>query len=388
MAWHVSPGDVVALNQALCTVETAKAEVELPSPLAGRVVARHAEIGEVVPVGAVIVEVDTAPGGAGHDGDGASGPVLVGYGTAPRSSDRTTGAAPPAAGPAATGRRSVPASPPARLLAAHLGVDLADLVPGSGIDGVVIRDDVAAARPRPQVPSRSPSIPVPDLPGTRRQVHGLRARLVDRLTRAQTVPTASAAVWADAGGLLRRRDELRAGGDPDVAAVTPFALILAATVTALRHVPELNGAFDEAAGEIRVFDPIHLGIAVDTDRGLVVPVLRDADRRSLPALVHELERLARDARAGVLEPGELVGSTFSVSNFGAFGLDEGTPMLNPPEAAILGVGALADRPVAVGGALAVRPTVRLSCTFDHRVTDGAAVGRFLERLRALIEAPV
>jgi pyruvate dehydrogenase E2 component (dihydrolipoamide acetyltransferase) len=204
-----------------------------------------------------------------------------------------------------------------------------------------------------------------------------------------SIPDAGCAIEADCSQLLSIRDAVRSakpardGAD----AITPFALILRLLVTALLEHPILNSVLDTDAGVIRVHDSIHLGIGASTDRGLLVPVVRNAEQLTTVELAQEVRRLADGARTGKLAPAELVGSTFTVSNFGSFGLDDGYPVINHPEVAILGVGSIRPRAVVVDGVVTARPTARFTCSFDHRVCDGADVGRFLARLRALVESP-
>src|SRR5262249_18432567 len=171
--------------------------------------------------------------------------------------------------------------------------------------------------------------------------------------------------------------------------LTPFALILRLVTSALADTPILNATYEvgDDGPAIRVHGAIHLGIGIDTDRGLLVAVVRDAQARSTLELAAEVRRLGDGARAGTLAPAELVGSTFTVSNFGALGLDHGYPVINHPEAAILGIGTVRPRAIVTGGEVVARPTVHLTCSFDHRVADGSAAGAFLGRLRSLIEAP-
>jgi pyruvate dehydrogenase E2 component (dihydrolipoamide acetyltransferase) len=182
---------------------------------------------------------------------------------------------------------------------------------------------------------------------------------------------------------LNAAAERRGLGQP----VTPFALLCRLFVQALRSAPGLNASYDESGPAIKVFDAVHLGIGTATDRGLLVTVVRDAGRRSTLDLAVELARLAVSAREGTIGPAELVGSTVTVSNFGALGLDEGIPVINHPEAAVLGVGSIKSRPHVVDGAVVARPTASLTLAFDHRVADGAEAGRLLGTLRDLVENP-
>jgi pyruvate dehydrogenase E2 component (dihydrolipoamide acetyltransferase) len=199
-----------------------------------------------------------------------------------------------------------------------------------------------------------------------------------------TIPEATCGRWVDATPLVEMRPALEASAG---IRVTPFSMIARFTVLALLENPALNAAFDAEAAVIRQYGAVHLGVATATERGLVVAVVRSAHERTLVELAAEIDRLAEGARAGSLAPAELTGSTFTISNFGAFGLDDGNPVINHPEAAILGVGALEARPWVVDGTLAVRHTVKLTCAFDHRVADGADAGAFLGRLASLLEQP-
>lgn len=388
--WFVGPGDPVALNQVICRVETSKAEVEIPSPFAGVVVERHGDPGETLPVGSRLVAIETdgpenapAPGG---EPEGRT-PVLVGYGAEP-GSDRSRRRA--SAGVAATTSPRKPlAKPPVRKLARSLGVDLAQLSPGSGDGGIVTRADVLAGAGA--LEKSAPTLPVPA--GTAASTVALspvKARMAQRmaLSRAQ-VPDATCTVQVDCSRLLALRDRLngaeaRSGVEP---VVTPFALICRFVVGALVSNPLLNSTFLDDGPAVRLHDTVHLGVATATERGLLVPVVRDAQRLSTQELATQLARLVSDARANRLSPSLLHGSTFTVSNFGALGLDEGVPVINYPETAILGVGAVRPRAIVVEGTVVPRETSTFTCAFDHRVCDGAEAAAFLVRVRALVEDP-
>ncbi len=405
--WHVQVGDVVALNQPLCTVETAKATVEIPSPFAGRIVERVGEPGATIDVGTLLVRIEeAAPDEPSAPAASTRRPTLVGYG--PEEGPSRRRARPGRSRPAATTTPSsapaaVLAKPPVRKLARELGVDLTAVAPGTGPSGVVTRDDVtraASAAPsdaetqqqtkQPETERVAWSAPAPVRPGDVIPVEGVRARIAERMTLAHsTIPDAACSVTVDCARLVEMRATLRevARERADADVLTPFALILRLVVAALRARPVLNATFDEEARQIRVHEAINLGVGTDTPRGLLVPVVRDADRLSTLELATEVRRLAEGARAGTLSPGELTGSTFTVSNFGVFGLDDGYPVINHPEVAILGIGAIRERPAVVDGEIVARPTANLTCSFDHRACDGADAGAFLGHLRELIEAP-
>ena len=280
------------------------------------------------------------------------------------------------------------AAPAVRKLAAELSVELSGLAPGSGAGGVITRDDVLAAAEGPGS-AVSP-------------VRGIRARMAKQmmLSRSQ-IPDAHASVQVDCTGLLRLRDRFRArarshsdpdsdhDSAPDAAAMTPFVLTLRLLVIALTHHGVLNSTWVEAPDgpQVRTHHAINLGFGVATGRGLLVPVVADAQTKTTRELARCVSDLVRGARDGSLVPTQLQGSTFTVSNFGALGLDEGVPVINYPEAAILGIGSLKPRPVVVDDAIVARPTMTLTLVFDHRIADGAQVAEFLCELRQLIEAP-
>jgi pyruvate dehydrogenase E2 component (dihydrolipoamide acetyltransferase) len=363
-SWSVGVGDSVDLNQTLCTVETNKAEVEIPSPFAGRIVELGGREGDTLPVGAVLVRIaTTAPTGAAEPV--ARRAVLVGYGADDTLDASRRAAQSPTDRPLA--------KPPTRKLAAELDVDLTT-VAGTGPAGVITRADVMNAAGR--------STPAPDMVA----VSGVQAAMARRMSLSRSeIPDAHATVHVDGTSLLRLRDQLR----EVEASVTPFVLTLRLLTIALTHHPSLNSTWvDTTEGpRIHLHPSIHLGFGVAAARGLVVPVIKDAQQKTTRELAAVVARLIADARAGTVTPADLHGSTFTVSNFGALGVDEGVPVINYPEAAILGMGALRPRAVVVDGAVAARPTMSLTCAFDHRIVDGAQAAAFLRELRDLIEAP-
>lgn len=368
--WNVVVGEDVELNQTLCAVETAKAQVEIPSPYAGRIVEIGGAEGDVLKVGAVLVRIDTAPDRAVAtvlvgDGEAAAVPTLVGYG-ADVDFDTSKRASRPAR------PRAVPA---ARKLAKELGVELGSLQRESDTSGVITRADVQAAAVGP------------GLDADVQPVRGVQARMAERMTLShREIPAAQASVQVDCSGLLGLCDLLRAGHGVDI---TPFVLTLRLVVIALRRHMILNSSWvASAAGpQVHVHRRVHMGFGVATERGLLVPVITDAQNLTTRELARRAAELIAGAREGTLSPAELRGSTFTVSNFGALGVDDGVPVINHPEAAILGMGAIKRRPVAVGDDIAVRQMMTLSCVFDHRIADGAQVARFLCELRDLIETP-
>ena len=410
--WLIDEGATLELNQPLCVVETAKAEVEIPAPFAGRLLERGGEAGETLAVGANLARIETTAAAAGAssaagaavaepaDGGAPSGaeevrgrdPVLVGYGV-DEAQDRSRRAggrrAPRPAGSRGPADRPL-AKPPVRRLARRLGVDLASLAPGSGPGGIVTRSDVDAAAEQ-----RNGASGLPASPGSRDAeeivpVRGIRARIATQMAHSRhEIPDATCSVHVDCTALLEVRGRLaersqRAGRDP---VVTPFALLCRTVVAALVENPLLNSSFDPEGPSIQLHRDVNLGIGTATERGLLVTVIRGAHQRSTFELAAELRRLSAEAREGSLPPQDMVGSTFTISNFGALGLDEGVPVINHPEAAILGVGSIKKRPVVVGDDVVARPTASLTLAFDHRVCDGVEAARFLGTVSELVEHP-
>jgi pyruvate dehydrogenase E2 component (dihydrolipoamide acetyltransferase) len=415
VTWHVAAGDTVTVNQVICEIETAKAAVELPCPYAGTVGELLVQPGETVAVGSPIIAIETADAGAPAPApDGEDGPkigeagkdgriaTLVGYGPRPGSATRRprrsaaamVAAAPapePArapepepepARPAPPGGGVVPlAKPPVRKLAKDLGVDLRSLT-GSGAGGVVTREDVEAA-------VAAPAAPAPAVGGVRREpIRGVRkATAAAMVSSAFTAPHVTEFLAVDVTATMELRDRLRATREYAEVKLTPLAFVAKAVCLGARRTPEVNAHWDEAAGEIVYYDRMQLGIAAATPRGLIVPKVRDADTLTLRELAGALGELTATARAGRTAPADLVGGTFTITNVGVFGVDTGTPILNPGEAAILAVGAIKPTPWVVDGELAVRTVCQLALSFDHRLVDGEQGSRFLADVGALLTDP-
>ncbi|MCU1562607.1 MAG: dihydrolipoamide acyltransferase [Arthrobacter sp.] len=409
VSWKVRVGDTVALNQILAEVETAKAVVELPSPFAGVIAALHEQPGTVVEVGKPIVSFEiegddgAAPGGApAADGDtsGAAGgrqPNLVGYGAVLEGSGRPARrariSAVPAAGPGET-RSGIQAgerprsTPPVRKLAKDLGVDL-EAVAGSGEHGLITRDDVLnfveAALPAAPVPA---GVPARGVRETRIPVKGVRKfTAAAMVASAFTAPHVTEFLTLDVTPTMELLARLKASPAFAGYKLTPLTLVAKAVLIALRKHPTLNSRWDEAAQEIVQFNYVNLGIAAATPRGLTVPNIKDADRMSLAELSTALTALTESARAGTTSPSELAGGTISVTNIGVFGIDAGTPILNPGEAAILALGAVRKLPWEYQDEVALRQVLTLSLSFDHRLVDGEQGSRFLQDLGAILADP-
>ncbi|MFB7579922.1 dihydrolipoamide acetyltransferase family protein [Streptomyces hydrogenans] len=431
--WLVAVGDVVAIDQPVVEVETAKAMVEVPCPYGGVVTARFGEEGTELPVGAPLLTVAVgasaaagtaaasapetagAASGSTSSADSAdsavsseySGNVLVGYGTAgPAARRRRIRPQAPAvvnptpnatAGPTPTARATavaVPApegpvpviSPLVRKLARDRGLDLRE-VRGSGPEGLILRADVERALTAREAPAApvAPAPPAAAAVGERIPLRGLRGAVADKLSRSRTeIPDATCWVDADATELMAARAAMNAAGGPKISLLALLARICA---HALARFPELNATVDTATREIVRLPSVHLGFAAQTPRGLVVPVVRDAGTRTAESLTEEFARLTESARQGTLTPADLTGGTFTLNNYGVFGVDGSTPIINHPEAAMLGVGRIIPRPWVHQGELAVRQVVQLSFTFDHRVCDGGTAGGFLRYVADCVEQP-
>ena len=408
--WLVADGDEVAIDQHVVVVETAKASVEVPCPYAGRVHTRHGAEGDTIAVGSPLLTVASGSAAAttSDEMDG-SGAVLVGYGTTDvtgsgssgrraarrrrvspanpstlTASGSTDGVTPPSVVPQSVTRGSgAPKviSPIVRRLAAERGLDLRTVAPGP--DGIIRRSDVESALN--DAPAANPAATTAAVtPGdTRVPLTGIRRMVADKLTTSRReIPDATTWVDADATGLVeaRRAIGLERGG--------LLALLGRICVAGLGKFPELNSSVDTERQEIVRHGAIHLGFAADSPRGLVVPVLHDADRMTTRQLAERMVQLVDAARDGTLGPADLTGGTFTLNNYGVFGVDGSTPIINHPEAAMLGVGRIFDRPWVVDGELAVRKVAQLGLTFDHRVCDGGVAGGFLRFVADAVERPL
>jgi pyruvate dehydrogenase E2 component (dihydrolipoamide acetyltransferase) len=268
------------------------------------------------------------------------------------------------------------------------GLDLRALT-GSGPDGLILRSDVeraiTSASAAPVAAAAPAASAVPSTEVTRIPLRGIRGAVAEKLGRSRReIPDATCWVDADATELLAARAAMNASGGPKVSVLALFARICTA---ALARYPELNSTVDTERGEIVVLPEVHIGFAAQTDRGLVVPVVRDAHRRTTQELSAEIGRLTEAARSGGLTPAQLTGGTFTLNNYGVFGVDGSTPIINHPEAAMLGVGRITPKPWVHQGELAVRQVVQLSFTFDHRVCDGGTAGGFLRFVADCVEQP-
>lgn len=428
LKWYVQPGDTVVDGQVVCEVETAKAAVELPIPYDGVVHALRFEEGTTVDVGASIITVDVAPsdGPAAEPAAPAAAPapaaepvaepkgrqpVLVGYGVSESSTKRRPrrGAAgvPEQAAAAAiqaemNGVASAPpvvetlsrplAKPPVRKLAKDLGVDLATVTP-TGPDGIITREDVHAAS-TPEAPAPAPvaaptvTAPAPAGRETRIPVKGVRkATAAAMVGSAFTAPHVTEFVTVDVTRTMRLVDELKSDKDMAGLRVNPLLLVAKALLVAIKRHPEVNATWDEAAQEIVLKHYVNLGIAAATPRGLLVPNIKDAHDKTLPQLAESLGELVSTAREGKTTPAAMQGGTVTITNVGVFGVDTGTPILNPGESAILAVGAIKLQPWVHKGKVKPRQVTTLALSFDHRLVDGELGSKVLADIAAILEQP-
>lgn len=447
LKWYVQVGDTVTDGQVVCEVETAKAAVELPIPFDGVVSELRFPEGTTVDVGQVIITVDvsggTAPAPAAPAAEAPVAPaapveapaeeakpegrkpVLVGYGVAESSTKRRPrkGAETPdrqgGTARAATaiqgelnGHGSAPqqrplAKPPVRKLAKDLGVDLATVTP-SGPDGVITREDVHAAAapaqapapvaapaavPAPQAAPAQPQVPAPAASydgarETRIPVKGVRkATAVAMVGSAFTAPHVTEFVTVDVTRTMRLVEELKQDKDMQGLRVNPLLLVAKALLVAIKRNPDVNASWDEANQEIVRKHYVNLGIAAATPRGLIVPNIKDAHSKTLPQLAESLGELVATAREGKTSPAAMQGGTVTITNVGVFGVDTGTPILNPGESAILAVGAIKLQPWVHKGKVKPRQVTTLALSFDHRLVDGELGSKVLADTAAVLEQP-
>jgi len=380
VSWLVAPGDTVARDQPLVEVQTDKALVELPSPVAGQVLSLAFAPGDIVKVGQVLVVLE-----AGHGGDTA-------VGVPPPS---TAAPAPsPAPAPASAPARPK-AAPAVRKLALDRGIDLAG-VSGTGPSGRIVAADVEAAATQTGVhsPPMEPKTNVGSTPALgwlepgRHPLRGIRRVTAEAMARSWSeIPHLTTLDEVDATGLLATRRRLAAAGIE----TTVGSLLVAAVARGLRRFPVLNASLEttpEGGGVIVVHPDCNIGLAVATAAGLVVPVIRHADRRSLAELGADVLRLSAAARNRRVDVAELRGGTFTVSNWGAIGGRYATPLIRPPEVGIMGFGAIRPRPFVVDGAVQARPTLPWALSVDHRLIDGDVATAFTEYVTGLLADPV
>ncbi|MEU6514651.1 dihydrolipoamide acetyltransferase family protein [Streptomyces sp. NPDC046978] len=427
LKWYVQPGDTVTDGQVVCEVETAKAAVELPIPYDGVVRELRFPEGTTVDVGTAIIAVDVTGGAPAEEAPAPAEeapaeeperqgrqPVLVGYGVAESSTrrrPRKTAAPAEEALQAATalqselnghgGTQAVDrplAKPPVRKLAKDLGVDLASVRP-SGPDGIITREDVHAAVasvPAPAAPAAveapaaapAPAVTYDGARETRIPVKGVRKAIAQAMVgSAFTAPHVTEFVTVDVTRTMKLVEELKQDKDMQGLRVNPLLLIAKALLVAIRRNPDVNASWDEANQEIVRKHYVNLGIAAATPRGLIVPNIKDAHDKTLPQLAEALGELVATAREGRTSPAAMQGGTVTITNVGVFGVDTGTPILNPGESAILAVGAIKLQPWVHKGKVKPRQVTTLALSFDHRLVDGELGSKVLADVAAVLEQP-
>ncbi|MFF7406767.1 dihydrolipoamide acetyltransferase family protein [Streptomyces murinus] len=443
LKWYVQPGDTVTDGQVVCEVETAKAAVELPIPYDGVVSELRFPEGTTVDVGTAIIAVRvaggapapvpaqaeaaapaapaapeapvaaasapaSAPASAEEAKPAARQPVLVGYGVStsatkrrPRKGPEVTVPAPAQPelnghAPAADSPRPL-AKPPVRKLAKDLGVDLTAVTP-SGPDGIITREDVHAAATPAAVTAPAPVAAAPAAPApvasydgvreTRIPVKGVRkATAAAMVGSAFTAPHVTEFVTVDVTRTMKLVEELKQDKEMQGRRVNPLLLIAKALLVAIKRNPDINASWDEANQEIVVKHYVNLGIAAATPRGLIVPNIKDAQDKTLPQLADSLGELVATAREGKTSPSAMQGGTVTITNVGVFGVDTGTPILNPGESAILAIGAIKLQPWVHKGKVKPRQVTTLALSFDHRLVDGELGSKVLADVAAILEQP-
>jgi 2-oxoisovalerate dehydrogenase E2 component (dihydrolipoyl transacylase) len=407
VAWHVQPGDAIAEDQGLADVMTDKASVEIPSPVAGKVLALGGEVGQMLAVGSDLIRIEIDDGTA--TATAAPAPVVADAGAA-AASVAAAPKPPPAiakanAPPASPSRASPPpapsrpatpasrpiASPAVRALAWELGVDLATVV-ATGTAGRITRADVethaARSGARPGQRPRAPAVAAGGDATEDIRIVGLRRRIAQKMQESKRrIPHFTYVEEVDVTELESLRAHLNARWGEARGRLTMLPFLVRAVVVAVAEFPMVNARFDDEAGVVSRHSAVHVGIATQTPAGLVVPVLRDAQAHDLWSSAAEIARLADSARSGKAVRDELSGSTITITSLGKLGGIVTTPVINHPEVAIVGVNRVAARPVISDGAVVARKLMNLSSSFDHRVVDGADAAAFIQRVRELVEHP-
>ena len=430
VAWHVQPGDNVTMDQVLADVMTDKATVEIPSPVSGKILSLSGAIGQTVAVGGELIRLEVAGAGNVKEGVNAAaaasaaassmppatlatqpGPRPASVRTEPvealRPFDKlTTGQAPgersnapkvpsPAPAPRASGDRAI-ASPAVRRRAWELGIQL-EQVPGTGSGGRVMHADLDVyAQLHPSAPRAAAAPVAPVRPAMGVEVNtqqtipviGLRRRIALKMQDAKRrIPHFTYVEEVDMSELENLRERLNAQHGKERGRLTVLPLLARAIVLALREFPQINARFDDDVGVVTRYGAVHLGVATQTDNGLMVPVLRHAEGCDLWSCAAEISRLAEVARSGKATREELSGSTITLTSLGALGGIVSTPVINHPEVAIVGVNRMVARPVVLRGAVVVRQMMNLSSSFDHRVVDGLDAAKFIQAVRGYLEVP-
>jgi len=395
--WHVQPGDSVVEDQVLADVMTDKATVEIPSPVHGKVLSLGGKVGDVMVVGTELIRLEVEGAGnvaaGGQPAAARPAPPAPAPATAPPPAPVEAQPSPPtpprAAEPVATrapGQKPI-ASPAVRRRAWELGVEL-QFVSGSGAAGRILQEDLDAYLARRGTTAPAGSRYVERHDEEQVQVVGLRRKIAQKMQEAKRrIPHFTYVEEIDVTELEGLRAQLNDRYGEARGRLTLLPLLARAIVQALREYPQVNARFDDDAGVVTRYGAVHLGIATQTEGGLMVPVLRHAEARDLWSAAAEIRRLAEAARAGKASREELTGSTITITSLGALGGIVTTPVINWPEVAIVGVGRIVERPVLRDGMVVARKLLNLSSSFDHRVIDGADGAYFVQAVRRLLESP-
>lgn len=389
--WHVQPGDAVEADQVIADVMTEKATVEVPSAVAGRVRALGGKVGKKLAVGSELLVLEVAEEGEAPAATPSVAPALASA-IAPPAARPVARVAAPAAPAAMPLRAPSPATKPAaspsvRRHARELGIDLAT-VAGSGPDGRILHEDLEGRAARPATPSSAPRGYAERHGEQAVPVIGLRRKIAERLQEAtRRIPHFTYVEEVDVTELEALRGRLNAERAKARGHLTVLPFILRAIALAMPSFPQMNARFDDAEGVVTRFAAVHVGLATQTEAGLVVPVVRHAETRDLWSAAAEIARLAQAARTGKATREELSGSTITVTSLGPLGGIVTTPVINAPEVAIVGVNRIVERPVIRAGAVVPRLLMNLSSSFDHRVVDGQEAAQFVQALRGYLECP-
>ncbi len=398
VSWKVAPGDKVSVNQTICEIETAKSVVELPCPFEGEVSELLVSEGDTVEVGTPIIAVSvagSAPQLVKEEDTGAEYklPTLVGYGDTGDAKSRRravkaapiTTAIPVSMVRAAVASDSAMAKPPIRKLAKELGVELTN-VTGTGLHGEITREDVIGAASQASVFKNLTTPAQPTEREERIPVKGVRKAIATAMVKsAFTAPHVSIFVDVDATRTMEYVKRLKNSVDFAGIKVTPLLIMAKAMIWAVRRNRMVNSTWTDS--EIIVHNFVNLGIAAATPRGLIVPNIKDADKMNLLELAQAIEQLAATARDGKTTPEDMANGTITITNIGVFGVDTGTPILNPGEVSIVALGSIRKKPWVVDDEIVVRHVTTIGATFDHRVVDGDVASRFVQDVASVIEEP-
>lgn len=398
VSWKVAPGDRVSVNQTICEIETAKSVVELPCPFEGEVSELLVNEGDTVEVGTPIIAVSvagSAPQLIQEEDTGAEYklPTLVGYGDTGevKSRRRAVKAAPISTAipvsmvRAAVAADSAMAKPPIRKLAKELGVELSN-VTGTGLHGEITRDDVIGAASQASVFKNLTTPAQPTEREERIPVKGVRKAIATAMVKsAFAAPHVSIFVDVDATRTMEYVKRLKNSVDFAGIKVTPLLIMAKAIIWAVRRNRMVNSTWTDS--EIIIHNFVNLGIAAATPRGLIVPNIKDADKMNLLELAQAIEQLAATARDGKTTPEDMSNGTITITNIGVFGVDTGTPILNPGEVSIVALGSIRKKPWVVDDEIVVRHVTTIGATFDHRVVDGDVASRFVQDVASVIEEP-